>query len=65
MTLFYQNEYPWQVALKATGSSYPFCGGSIITNMMVLTAAHCEMGINDFMVVVGDHTVFSNDRQAS
>nr|XP_015801842.2 chymotrypsin-like protease CTRL-1 [Nothobranchius furzeri] len=31
--------WPWQVALKWSGFAY--CGGSLITNQWVLTAAHC------------------------
>lgn len=38
-----KNEYPWQVALKRTGSRKPFCGGSILSSDTVLTAAHCEL----------------------
>merc|ERR1711955_67637 len=35
------NEYPWQVALVGRGSSSVFCGGSLINDRWVLTAAHC------------------------
>uniref|UniRef100_A0A8C6L4W5 Peptidase S1 domain-containing protein n=1 Tax=Nothobranchius furzeri TaxID=105023 RepID=A0A8C6L4W5_NOTFU len=31
--------WPWQVAFKDSGSF--FCGGALITNQWVLTAAHC------------------------
>lgn len=31
--------WPWQVMLKVDGSFY--CGGSLINNRWILTAAHC------------------------
>ena len=32
-------EWPWQVML--TRGSFPFCGGSLVHNQYVITAAHC------------------------
>ena len=34
-------EFPYQVAIKNRGESHSFCGGSIIDQYWVLTAAHC------------------------
>ena len=39
------NEYPWQAGLVSTNhydKNKPYCGGSLINNVFVLTAAHCD-----------------------
>jgi hypothetical protein len=50
------NEFPWQVALVVPGTRKPFCGGSLINNRFILTAAHCflfgDMGAKDVEVVL-------------
>ncbi|XP_066271278.1 suppressor of tumorigenicity 14 protein homolog [Branchiostoma lanceolatum] len=33
--------WPWQVQLKRTYSSTPFCGGTLVAPEWVVTAAHC------------------------
>ena len=50
-----KNEYPWQVALIRDGESSPFCGGTILSDDTVLTAAHCWQALSSFQVVVGEH----------
>jgi len=48
------NEYPWQVALVGRGSSQVYCGGSLINDRWVLTAAHCtQQGVQQ--VILGNH----------
>jgi len=51
------NEYPWQVALVSPGSSFIFCGGSLINDKYVLTAAHCTAGksASSLNVLLGEH----------
>jgi len=53
------HSYPWIVAMM-TGSGDYYCGGSIISNEWILTAAHCVSGepnnpAKDMYVRVGDH----------
>jgi len=51
------NEYPWQVGLISSSSSRtPFCGGSLISNREILTAAHCT-GNGIRWVVLGEHNL--------
>jgi len=54
------NEYPWQVSLVSRGSSSVFCGGSLINDRWVLTAAHCtQSGVSQ--VLLGNHLQSSTD----
>jgi trypsin len=63
------SETPWQVALVDNGSHFQFCGGSLIAENWVLTAAHC---VDNFFVgndpekvdvVVGTLTFMSGGEQ--
>ncbi|VDI26252.1 Hypothetical predicted protein [Mytilus galloprovincialis] len=51
------SEYPWQVSLQLrnSGSWYHICGGSIINNKWVVTAAHCVDGsaTNNLRIAAG------------
>uniref|UniRef100_A0A8C3UVZ5 Coagulation factor IX n=1 Tax=Catharus ustulatus TaxID=91951 RepID=A0A8C3UVZ5_CATUS len=53
---------PWQVLL-VSGEGLGFCGGSIINEKWVVTAAHClKPGYTDNLTVVaGEHDVTSDD----
>ena len=39
------NEYPWMVGVGVKGSLSPMCGGAVISDQYVLTAAHCCAGL--------------------
>lgn len=57
------SEYPWQAGIVPTTSNAPFCGGTVIGDKWVLSAAHCfinERGRpseqpGTIRVALGDH----------
>merc|ERR1711911_274495 len=49
------NEFPWQVAVFIDGLY--FCGGSLIDEQHVLTAAHCAEDAGFFELMLGAHNV--------
>ncbi|KAK2904304.1 coagulation factor IXa [Channa argus] len=51
-------EIPWQVALIARASGRVFCGGSILSQRWVITAAHCLVEVKGpFFIRVGENNI--------
>ena len=62
-------EYPWQVGFNYIHSREPnYCGGSLINNLWILSAAHCFDGVQDartrypasWVVYLGEHDYQDN-----
>ncbi|XP_024304737.1 ovochymase-1 isoform X7 [Homo sapiens] len=58
--------HPWQVSLKS--DEHHFCGGSLIQEDRVVTAAHCldslsEKQLKNITVTSGEYSLFQKDKQ--
>ncbi|XP_056400081.1 chymotrypsin-C-like isoform X2 [Hyla sarda] len=54
------NSWPWQISLQYQGSSGNWghtCGGTLIADNWVLTAAHCISSSRTYRVVLGKHNL--------
>ncbi|XP_044219198.1 coagulation factor IXa isoform X1 [Thunnus albacares] len=55
-------EIPWQVALVALSSGHLFCGGTILSEQWVITAAHCLVESHgSFLIKVGEHNICTKE----
>ncbi|KAM9795117.1 coagulation factor IXa [Neosynchiropus ocellatus] len=55
-------EIPWQVALVAHPSGQLFCGGTILSERWVITAAHCLAELKgSFRVRVGEYSIHTKE----
>jgi len=50
-----RHSIPWQVSVQTT-RGFHFCGGTILNNKYVLTAAHCVKPGQNINVVIGAHS---------
>lgn len=56
------NQYPWMasILIPRAGTSHGMCGGSLINDNFILTAAHClysQPDVSEMIVTLGSHTM--------
>jgi secreted trypsin-like serine protease len=57
-----EGQFPWQVAIKTTSSTFHYmCGGAIINEEWILTSGSCVYGIITADIVAGSTNLSSPD----
>ena len=52
------HEYPWQVSfVNKFNTTDNVCGGTIMSKIWIMTAAHCDISREDHYVVLGAHNI--------
>lgn len=61
------NEWPWMVAILRSGYNRVYCGGVLITNRHILTAAHCTFkhNKNELTVRLGEYSFVETNETRS
>lgn len=55
-----KGEFPWQVSIKSSSGTSHNCGGTIVSDQWILTAAHCG---NTPLIVLGDYNLKTKESE--
>merc|ERR1712215_385669 len=56
------NEYPWQAGIVTKRGKSVWCGGTLVSDLWIMTAAHCTKGesASGIQVLLGEHNYNDN-----